>query len=96
MISGRIGDALATLAVICVLSIFLFPVVQGPYSAVHGPASALLAMRAAAKVRSAITQAASRSLGALTLSLTILYEMFAAETGFYTLTVTDRTAVLRC
>ncbi|MGA2356325.1 MAG: hypothetical protein ABSG02_17660 [Terriglobales bacterium] len=96
MISGRIGDAFATLAVICVLSIFLFPAMQGPYSAVHGPASALLAMRAAAKVRSAIAQAASRSLGALTSALTVLCQVIAAETGLCIFTVADRSAVLRC
>jgi predicted exporter len=96
MISGRIGDAVATLAVVCVLTIFLFPAMQGPYSVVHGPASALLAARAAAKVRTAIVQAALRSIGALTLPLVALCGMFVAETVHYTLTLPERSAILRC
>ena len=42
MISGRrIGREIALLAVLSVLAVFLFPGVRGPYSVVHGPASAL-------------------------------------------------------
>lgn len=96
MISGRIGDALATLAVVCVLTIFLFPAMQGPYSVVHGPASALLAIRAAAKVRTAIVQAARRSLGALTSLLVALRGMFVAEPDLYALPLLERSAILRC
>ena len=36
---------LAVVAILCVLTIFLFPVVQGPYSAVHGPVTALQSLR---------------------------------------------------
>jgi hypothetical protein len=96
MISGRIGDALATLAVFCVLTIFLFPAMQGPYSVVHGPASALLAVRAAAKVRTAIVQAARRSFGALTSPLVALAGMFAAEPDLYVLALPERSTILRC
>jgi hypothetical protein len=96
MISGRIGDALATVALVCVLTIFLFPAMQGPYSAVHGPASALLAIRAAAKVRTAIVQAARRSLGALTSALVALCGMSVAEPDLYALTLPGRSAILRC
>ena len=38
---------LAGLALICVMSIFLFPVGSGPFSATHGPATAFRAKRAA-------------------------------------------------
>jgi len=51
---GRIEGALALIAVICVLSIFFFPAMQGPYSVVHGPVTALLAARAAAGLRMSI------------------------------------------
>jgi hypothetical protein len=54
MTLGRIGCALAVVAVFCVLGIFFFPAMQGPYSVVHGPVTALLAARAAAGLRSAI------------------------------------------
>lgn len=96
MISGRIGDALAALAVVCVLTIFLFPAMQGPYSVVHGPVSALLALRAAGKVRTTIVHAAQRSLGALTSPLMVLCGMFIAEPDLYALTLPERSAILRC
>ncbi len=58
MNSGRIGWELAVLASLCVLSIFLFPSVQGPYSVIHGPVTALRAMRAAANLRGTLLAAA--------------------------------------
>jgi hypothetical protein len=45
------------LAVLCVLGIFFFPAMQGPYPAVHGPVTGLLAARAAAGLRGAIVRA---------------------------------------
>ncbi len=53
MTVGRIACALAVLAVVCVLGIFFFPVMNGPgpYSAVHGPVTALLSVRAAVRLR---------------------------------------------
>jgi len=58
MTLGRIRWELAVLALLCVLTIFLFPATQGPYSVVHGPVSALQATRAAARLRVVILQAA--------------------------------------
>lgn len=57
MTLGRIGCALAVLAVLSVLTIFFFPGIEGPYSAVHGPVTALLSIRAAAGLRMAIVRA---------------------------------------
>jgi hypothetical protein len=54
MISGRVTCELAVVAVLCVLMIFLFPSGQGSYSMVHGPVTALLAARAAVRLRIAI------------------------------------------
>jgi hypothetical protein len=51
MISGRTEWALAVLAAFCVLVVFFFPALQGPYPAVHGPVTALLSLRAAARLR---------------------------------------------
>lgn len=56
------GHQLAIVTMLCVVGIFLFPVAVGPYSAVHGPATALLAFRAAMKLRVAIAVAALCSL----------------------------------
>jgi hypothetical protein len=63
MISGRIRCELAVVAALCVVMIFLFPSMQGSYSMVHGPVTALLAARAAARLRIAIVQSALNSLG---------------------------------
>jgi hypothetical protein len=57
MTLGRIACGLALLAVLCVLGIFFFPVINGPYSAVHGPVTALLSIRAAARLRTTIVRA---------------------------------------
>jgi len=42
----HLGYELALVAMICTLAVFLFPAVSGPYPTVHGPATALRAMRA--------------------------------------------------
>jgi hypothetical protein len=44
-------NELAILAMVCILGIFFFPAAIGPYAAVHGPVTALLAFRAAMKLR---------------------------------------------
>lgn len=54
---GRIAYALALVAVLSVLAIFFFPSMQGPYSVVHGPVTALLSLRAATMARNAIVRA---------------------------------------
>ena len=57
MPTDRIEYAFAILAVFCVLTIFLFPAMQGPYSVVNGPVTALLSLRAAACLRLRIVRA---------------------------------------
>ena len=54
MPTRRIASFLAVLAVLCVLAVFFFHAIEGPYSAVHGPVTALLSARAAAGLRMAI------------------------------------------
>lgn len=51
MTPGRIACGFALIVVISVLGIFFFPAAQGPYAAVHGPVTALLSIRAAARLR---------------------------------------------
>lgn len=53
----RIGGPFALVTVFCVLAIFFFPAATGPYSAIHGPVTALLAVRAAARVHVTIMRA---------------------------------------
>jgi hypothetical protein len=72
MLSARITRELAVVAVLCVLMIFLFPSVQGSYSMVHGPVTALLAARAAVRLRISIMQGALKSLGNRMISLQVV------------------------
>src|SRR5215467_6830320 len=57
MTLGPITCALAFIAVLCVLTVFFLHAIEGPYSAVNGPVTALLSARAALGVRMAIVQA---------------------------------------
>jgi hypothetical protein len=52
------GNRLAILAIACVVGLFLFPAAHGPYSAVHGPVTALRSLRAGVSLRWAIAAAA--------------------------------------
>lgn len=54
---NRLAFWLAMVSAICVLAVFFFPSVEGPYSAVHGPVTVMHAARAAAGVRMAVERA---------------------------------------
>ena len=97
MIAGRIGCELAVVAVLCVLTIFLFPAMQGPYSVVNGPGTALQAIRAAARMRKLIMQAAFRSLwNGLISPLAALSWMSPPEAGFHSAILSECNTILRC
>jgi hypothetical protein len=57
MTPSRIACGLAVLAVVCVLAVFFFPAMQGPYTVVHGPVTVMHAERAAAGLRMAVNRA---------------------------------------
>lgn len=85
------------MAVFCVLMIFLFPAVQGPYSVVHGPASALQAARAAARLRTAIMQGAFNSLGnRLIPPLVVLSWLSLSAAEFQSTSLPEYSTILRC
>jgi succinate dehydrogenase hydrophobic anchor subunit len=42
----QLSYELTLVAILCIIALFLFPAVQGPYSAVHGPVTALLSIKA--------------------------------------------------
>jgi len=46
---SRLRRELSVVVLLCTLGMFLFPGATGPYSAVHGPVTALLALRQALK-----------------------------------------------
>jgi hypothetical protein len=45
-ISRQLSYEFVLIAILCVVALFFFPAVQGPYSAVHGPVTALLSLKA--------------------------------------------------
>jgi hypothetical protein len=45
-LSRQLSYEFALVAILCTVALFLFPAVQGPYSAVHGPVTALLSFKA--------------------------------------------------
>ena len=98
MISGRrIGREIALLTVLSVLAVFLFPGTQGPYSVVHGPASALQAARAAVRLRIAIVQSALTSLpNAATSPLVVLFLKSFSNPKFQPTSLPEYSSILRC
>lgn len=52
--SHGVEHEVSFLILICVLSLFFFPAAEGPYPAVHGPVTALQAMRFSVRLQNAI------------------------------------------
>ena len=97
MISGRIGCELALVTVFCVLMIFFFPLMQGPYSVVNGPATVFQAARAAARLRIVIMPGALNSLGNFLISpLVILSWMLLSQAEFRSASLPEYNTILRC
>jgi hypothetical protein len=97
MISGRVTCELAVVAVLCVLMIFLFPSVQGSYSMVHGPVTALLAARTAVRLRIAIAQGALKSLGNRLISPQVVLSWISVpHAEFQLLSLPRYNSILRC
>jgi hypothetical protein len=97
MISGRIGCELAVVTGLCVLMIFFFPLLQGPYSVVNGPATVFQAARAAARLRIIIMQGALSSLGNFLISpLVILSWMLLSQAEFRSVGLPEYNTILRC
>jgi hypothetical protein len=97
MISGRIEYEMAFLALLCTLSIFLFPAVQGPYSAVHGPVTTLQSIRVAARLRLSILAAALSTLSpSLKFALVLLRASDLSDPQFSSASLIPLTTILRC
>ena len=97
MIPGRIGCELAVLTILCVLMIFFFPLMQGPYSVVNGPATVFQAARAAARLRIVIVQGALNALGSFLISpLAILSWMLLSQAEFRSASLPEHSTILRC
>jgi hypothetical protein len=77
--------------------VFLFPAVQGPYSVVHGPATALQAARAAVRLRVAIAQAALGSVSNYPVSLLVFMTwMSPSQAELRSVGFSGYDAILRC
>jgi hypothetical protein len=77
--------------------VFLFPAVQGPYSVVHGPATALQAARAAVRLRVAIAQAAFGSVSNYPVSLLVFMTwMSPSQAELRSVGFSGYDAILRC
>ena len=97
MIPGRMGCELAVLTVLCVLMIFLFPMMQGPYSVVHGPVTALQAARAAARLRIIMVQGALSFMGTFRIALLAGPAcMLLSEAESPLLSLPGNNTILRC
>lgn len=97
MTSGRSEFEIAILIVLCVLTIFIFPVIQGPYSVVNGPATAFRAARAATHVRIAIVQAALKSRARRVASpIAVLVSMVRSNAAVQSSRVGEIRTILRC
>jgi hypothetical protein len=100
MVSGRIGCELAVVAVavVCVLMVFFFPSTQGPYSVVHGPATALQAARVSVRLLTAIVQGAfTPRANCLILPLVVLsWITLSKEAGFHSITLPECYTILNC
>ena len=100
MTPGRIACVLAVLAAVCVLAAFFFRGMEGPYPAVHGPATALLSLRAATRLRGRIRaglQAMRSWLGHAYGELVSLLSVASSGVEFpMTIANAGSVAVLRC
>ena len=100
MTPGRIACALAVFAALCVLAIFFFPSIDGPYPAIHGPVTALLSIRAAARLH-LIIQAGVKAmrgwLGHAYSGLVLLRSLASSHTKVSVQTLNiGSLAILRC
>jgi hypothetical protein len=97
MVTGQIKWEVVVLTVLCVALIFFFPATRGPYSAVHGPVTALQSAHAAAHLRIAIVQAALSSFRnhgiRLLLSVSCMAVLYAE---FHSASLADFQTILRC
>lgn len=94
----RIAYAMAVIAVLCVLTVFFCHAVQGPYSVVHGPVTALLSMRAASGLRVAVMRAGLNAMGIwLSIVIVLVTSTVVWITEFRTDSLSgSKNEILRC
>jgi hypothetical protein len=94
---SRIGRELVVVTVVCILTIFLFPSIQGPYSVVNGPVTALQAARYALRLQASIVHTASSLLGGNAISQLVVFSWMPLPDSEFRLTaLVERDTILRC
>lgn len=96
MPSGRISCELALISILCVISIFLFPIPRGPYCAIHGPVTALQSARSAVRLRFAIIAAALGTFRSLQASLVAISAAVFLSAEFLSRQSIGSASILRC
>ena len=97
-VSTRPGCEFAILAVLSVLIILIFPVGHGPYSVTHGPVTVFQAVRAAARVQTAIVHGALNSLGnsPTIILLVVVSRLVLSDAEFQVASFPQGDTILRC
>lgn len=93
MLRRHLGYELALMAMICTLAIFLFPGVSGPYPIVHGPVTALRAMRSRLVLLVRLTLTLVGLAGLLARRAEIIYPFLS---GFERIEPLQQSSILRC
>jgi hypothetical protein len=96
MPSGRISCELALISILCVISIFLFPIPQGPYCAIHGPVTALQSVRSAVRLRLAMVAAALGASKLLLGGLAVLCAAMFLSAACFSPQDVGSASILRC
>ncbi len=96
MFPRHLGYQFAILATFCALAIFLFPAANGPYSAVHGPVTALLSFRAKLKLCLGLALAISQLSGRMVRDGFVALGAAREKAMLPNSVIPERISVLRC
>jgi hypothetical protein len=94
--SPALSYELTLVAILCIIALFLFPAVQGPYSAVHGPVTALLSIKAKLFLCLTLLSAAMHLLVRYVAICACAFRLRADGSFFPVALDSEQTSVLRC
>ena len=94
--SPKFSYQFALLVILCTTTLLFFPVIQGPYSAVHGPATALLSLKAKTLLCLALLLAAMHLLARYLAVCHVAPGILVDRTSLPASRDSEHTAVLRC
>jgi hypothetical protein len=95
--AGQVGSELVVLAVLCAaVFFFLFPVAEGPYCVVYGPATTLSSIRGRLLLCLGMAMAAGQLLGVSMLTHRSAPRFSAVDNALRPLPVFPERTILRC